>query len=80
MAGITYGKDAKPFQCPPAPAYYSGQQVKAFGRGFDWYVFAHRDGTLRSADPLALSRTRYMRRGMRQAFLEGWDAARKLDT
>lgn len=80
MAGTTYGKDQKPFECPPAPAYFTGQQVRAFARGFDWYVFSHRDGTLRLAEPIKLSQRRYQKRGMQQAFLEGWDAAKKLDT
>ena len=79
MAGTTYGYNQKPFECPPAPAYFTRQQVRAFGRGFDWYVFSHRDDTLALAEPFKLAKRRYERRGMQQAFLCGWDAAKRLD-
>lgn len=80
MAGTTYGANQKPFECPPAPAYYTRVQSLAFGRGFDRYVFLHRDGKLSGADAPAIARTRYQMRGLQQAFLEGWYAAKKLDT
>jgi hypothetical protein len=80
VSGITYGAKQKPFQCPPVPAYFTGQQTRAFSRGFDWYVRHHREGTLATADGVRSAHGRYQQRWMRAAFLEGWDAAKRLDT
>jgi len=79
MSETYYGKDRKPFEQPPAPAYFTGQQVVAFRRGFTYYVGGHRDETLDRVTGADLARRRYQKRGLVQAFLEGWDAAKRLD-